>query len=121
MGIQWLIFVLLQITFSQQTVKKSENFRSSPVLIFPTPPFPAVWNLYATLQDLFLAGSETTSTTTEWAVLFLLRDRDVLLKAQREIDAVVTRDERSVGGRGGGRERSGVNSVRVVLLGDILF
>ncbi|XP_043242079.1 cytochrome P450 2L1-like [Amphibalanus amphitrite] len=53
-----------------------------------------VWNLYATLQDLFLAGSETTSTTTEWAVLFLLRDRAILEKAQREIAAVVALGER---------------------------
>ena len=48
-----------------------------------------VENLEGTLLDLFMAGSETTSTTLSWAVLFMIRYPDVQRKVQEEIDTVV--------------------------------
>ena len=46
-------------------------------------------NLKVTLFDLFLAGSETTSTTLTWAVLFMVRYPEVQRKVQEELDEVV--------------------------------
>ncbi|KAG0547503.1 hypothetical protein BDA96_01G085900 [Sorghum bicolor] len=45
--------------------------------------------IIALCANLFLAGTETTSTTTEWAMSLLLNHPDVLKKAQAEIDAAV--------------------------------
>uniref|UniRef100_A0A0D9X6U6 Cytochrome P450 n=1 Tax=Leersia perrieri TaxID=77586 RepID=A0A0D9X6U6_9ORYZ len=41
------------------------------------------------MQNLFGAGTETTSTTTEWAISLLLNHPETLKKAQAEIDASV--------------------------------
>ena len=41
------------------------------------------------LLDLFLAGSETTSTTLLWAILFLLHHPDVQDKLHAELDEIV--------------------------------
>ena len=46
-------------------------------------------NLAANLLDLFLAGSETTSTTLTWAVLYMVRYPEVQLKVQQELDSVI--------------------------------
>ncbi|KAL6593911.1 hypothetical protein ACP70R_048812 [Stipagrostis hirtigluma subsp. patula] len=43
----------------------------------------------ALVANLLGAGTETTSTTTEWAMALLLNHPDVLKKAQEEIDAQV--------------------------------
>ncbi|AQK53317.1 Putative cytochrome P450 superfamily protein [Zea mays] len=43
-------------------------------------------------QNLFTAGTDTTSSTVEWALAELIRHPDVLRKAQQELDAVVGRD-----------------------------
>ena len=48
-------------------------------------------NYLKTLFDLFLAGSETTSTTLTYAVLFMLHDPEPWKKAQAELDEVVGR------------------------------
>ena len=42
-----------------------------------------------TLIDLFIAGSETTSTTLTWAVLYMIREPDVQSKVEAELEAVV--------------------------------
>ena len=42
-----------------------------------------------TLVDVFLAGSETTSTTLTWAVLYMARYPEVQSKVQEELDKVV--------------------------------
>ena len=44
------------------------------------------------IVDLFVAGSETTSTTIRWSVLYLINNPDVLAKVQKEIDEVVPKD-----------------------------
>ncbi|XP_014674914.1 PREDICTED: cytochrome P450 2U1-like, partial [Priapulus caudatus] len=41
--------------------------------------------------DLFLAGTETTSTTMRWAMLFMLKHQDVCRKVQAEIDDIIGR------------------------------
>ena len=46
-------------------------------------------NLANTLFDLFLAGSETTSTTLTWAALYMIRYPQVQKKVQDELDRVV--------------------------------
>ena len=40
------------------------------------------------MKNLFAAGTETTSTTTEWAMTLLLNHPEALRKAQTEVDAV---------------------------------
>ncbi|XP_062207491.1 cytochrome P450 81Q32-like [Phragmites australis] len=53
---------------------------------------PAVYTdtfIAALVFNLLGAGTETTSTTTEWAMALLLNHPDVLKKAQEEIDAHV--------------------------------
>ncbi|XP_047486302.1 cytochrome P450 2L1-like [Penaeus chinensis] len=44
------------------------------------------------LGDLFVAGSETTSSTIRWAIYYLAKYPEVQAKVQREIDSVVPRD-----------------------------
>jgi len=43
-------------------------------------------------QNLFTAGTDTTSSTVEWALAELIRHKDVLAQAQRELDDVVGKD-----------------------------
>ncbi|XP_070534293.1 cytochrome P450 2U1-like [Ptychodera flava] len=45
--------------------------------------------MVVTLSDLFTAGTETTSTTLKWGLLYLCLQTDVQQKAQEEIDRVV--------------------------------
>ncbi|XP_028818308.1 cytochrome P450 2J6-like [Denticeps clupeoides] len=47
------------------------------------------YNLVRNSLDLFLAGTETTSTTLGWALLFLVKYPDVQEKVQAEIDSVI--------------------------------
>ncbi|XP_066271771.1 cytochrome P450 2J4-like [Branchiostoma lanceolatum] len=44
------------------------------------------------ISDLFVAGSETTSTTLSWALLYMVLYPEVQQKVQQEIDSVVGRD-----------------------------
>ena len=46
-------------------------------------------SLKVNLFDLFLAGSETTSTTLTWAVLYMVRYPEVQARLQQELDSVV--------------------------------
>ncbi|XP_063746919.1 cytochrome P450 2J6-like [Eleginops maclovinus] len=46
-------------------------------------------NLVASTWDLFLAGSETTSTTLRWAFLFMAKYPEIQAKVQAEIDSVI--------------------------------
>ncbi len=39
-------------------------------------------NLVATMLDLFIAGSETTSTTLTWSVLYMARHPDIQHRVQ---------------------------------------
>ncbi|KAL2345165.1 hypothetical protein Fmac_006450 [Flemingia macrophylla] len=44
------------------------------------------------ILEIFLAGSETTSSTIEWAMTELLCNRECLVKAKKELDQVVGRE-----------------------------
>ena len=48
--------------------------------------------LIQVVNDFFLAGTETTSTTLRWALLYMMKYADVQERVQEEIDAVVGRD-----------------------------
>ena len=47
--------------------------------------------LVCVIFDLFLAGSETTSTTLMWAVINMMRNEEVQKRVQDELDTVVGR------------------------------
>lgn len=49
-------------------------------------------DIKALLLNLFTAGTDTTSSTVEWALAELIRHPDVLTQAQHEIDDVVGKD-----------------------------
>ncbi|XP_056379799.1 cytochrome P450 2D17-like [Hyla sarda] len=49
-------------------------------------------NLLMTTYDLFGAGTETTSTTLRWALLYMILYPDVQSKVQEEIDQVIGRE-----------------------------
>uniref|UniRef100_UPI0037E9C2B2 cytochrome P450 2J2-like n=1 Tax=Semicossyphus pulcher TaxID=241346 RepID=UPI0037E9C2B2 len=46
-------------------------------------------NLVLCCLDLFLAGSETTSKTLQWGLVYLVNNRHIQDKVQAEIDAVI--------------------------------
>ncbi|OWA53859.1 Cytochrome P450 2U1 [Hypsibius exemplaris] len=48
--------------------------------------------LLSSLFDLFIAGSETTSTTTLWAFVYMIENPEVMWKVQAEIDQNIGRD-----------------------------
>uniref|UniRef100_A0A8C3XP38 Uncharacterized protein n=1 Tax=Chelydra serpentina TaxID=8475 RepID=A0A8C3XP38_CHESE len=49
-------------------------------------------NLRLVTTELFTAGTETTSTTLRWALLYMLLHPDIQYKVQEEIDKVIGRD-----------------------------
>ena len=49
--------------------------------------------LLGSLFDLFLAGTDTTSTTTIWAMVFMIENPDVMRKVQEEIDNNIGRQK----------------------------
>ncbi|XP_075689727.1 cytochrome P450 2D17-like isoform X2 [Rhinoderma darwinii] len=51
-------------------------------------------NLLVTTYDLFSAGTETTSTTLRWALLYMILYPDVQSKVQEEIDQVIGRERK---------------------------
>lgn len=44
------------------------------------------------MQNLFTAGTDTSSSTTEWAIAELIRHPKMMAQVQQELDAVVGRD-----------------------------
>nr|XP_038952619.1 cytochrome P450 2C55 isoform X2 [Rattus norvegicus] len=53
-----------------------------------------IQSLVATVTDVFVAGSETTSTTLRYGLLLLLKHTEVTAKVQEEIDHVIGRHRR---------------------------
>ncbi|XP_041862608.1 cytochrome P450 2J2-like [Melanotaenia boesemani] len=57
-------------------------------------------NLVLCCLDLFLAGSETTSKTLQWGLIYLIKDPHIQDKVQAEIDRVIGRSRQpSMGDR----------------------
>jgi len=48
--------------------------------------------LLFTLRDLYLAGTETSATTLQWALIFLANHSEIQERLHAEIDSVVPRD-----------------------------
>nr|XP_043635428.1 flavonoid 3'-monooxygenase-like [Erigeron canadensis] len=53
---------------------------------------PSYIEIKALLLNLFIAGTDTTSNTVEWAIAELIRQPDLLKRAQEEMDSVVGQD-----------------------------
>ncbi|CAL0323001.1 unnamed protein product [Lupinus luteus] len=51
-------------------------------------------NIKAILQDIFLAGGETSATTIDWAMAEMIRDPRVMKKAQAEVRKVFNEKEK---------------------------
>ncbi len=48
-----------------------------------------------TLMDLFLAGSDTTAATMDWAVMWICKHPKVATTMKEEIDSVIGKDRMS--------------------------
>ena len=48
--------------------------------------------LLSLLLDMFMAGSETTSNTLEFSMLYMIKYPEVQKKVQKEMDSVVGRN-----------------------------
>ncbi|XP_072263500.1 cytochrome P450 2B19-like [Pyxicephalus adspersus] len=46
-------------------------------------------NLIAVVNDLFVAGMETTTTTLRWAILLMMKYPEIQKKVQNEIDSII--------------------------------
>ncbi|GLJ32451.1 hypothetical protein SUGI_0652940 [Cryptomeria japonica] len=51
-------------------------------------------DMKALLLDLFTAGTDTSSSTVEWAITELIRHPHIMEKCQRELDSVVGRERK---------------------------
>ncbi|MED6273751.1 hypothetical protein CHARACLAT_009690 [Characodon lateralis] len=49
-------------------------------------------NLFATVMNLFIAGTETTSSTIRYALSVLIKHKNIQEKMQKEIDTVIGRE-----------------------------
>ncbi|XP_038045220.1 cytochrome P450 2J5-like [Patiria miniata] len=49
-------------------------------------------NLVSVINDLFVAGTDTTATTLRWGLLYMVLNPDIQQRVQQEIDAVVGRN-----------------------------
>ena len=56
----------------------------------------SVGNMRRVILDLFFAGSETTSTTLDWAFLYMAEFPEVQRRCQQEIEEVVTQSVKTV-------------------------
>lgn len=82
---------------------KDENFSGKPVFnnfrkeqIVQCDKFTTEEQLVMTTVDLFVAGSDTTSSTFRWALLFLLTYPDIQQKLQNELDTVPVDEGESI-------------------------
>ena len=52
----------------------------------------SIFNLHKDVADLFIAGTETTSTTLKWALLYMITNEKIQRKVQEELDTVIGPD-----------------------------
>ncbi|QCE13991.1 flavonoid 3'-monooxygenase [Vigna unguiculata] len=71
---------LLSILLSLQTVKDDDGNHLTHT------------EIKALLLNMFTAGTDTSSSTTEWAIAELMRNPRILAQVQQELDTVVGRD-----------------------------
>ena len=45
-------------------------------------------NILRVIEDLFIAGSESTSTSLDWTILYMIEYPEIQKKCQEEIEAV---------------------------------
>jgi len=73
-------------TFNDCYIKKMRQNVSNPLSSFHGSQGDA--NFKAVLFDLFIAGSDTTSVTLNWAILFMIMHPDIQKKVHQELDGV---------------------------------
>ena len=49
-------------------------------------------SLLNTMLDFFIAGSDTTSTSLVWSILYMIQHPEIQTKVQEELDRVCGRD-----------------------------
>ncbi|KAG8544362.1 hypothetical protein GDO81_022613 [Engystomops pustulosus] len=70
-------------TFIETIVAKQEKERTNKDTLFHDD------NVLATVLDLVMAGTETTSTTLQWGILLMMKYPEVQKKVQRELHSVL--------------------------------
>ncbi|XP_078497267.1 cytochrome P450 2D17-like [Lissotriton helveticus] len=71
--------------FIDALLVEMEKTKDSPSNIF------CLDNLIFTTSDLFVAGTETTSTTLRWGLLYMILYQDIQSEVHKEIDTVIGR------------------------------
>ena len=74
--------------------KSSLHCSKSDIIVILTVSLPPDEQLIRIVKDFFMAGSETTSTTIQWACLFFLERPDVQVRMRKEIEEVVGTNRR---------------------------
>ena len=62
-------------------IKESKNVSNDPAF--------SKTNMLRSIVDLFQAGTETTSTTCRWIILYLIKYPEIQKKCQKELDLIV--------------------------------
>ncbi|XP_069591529.1 cytochrome P450 2W1-like [Ranitomeya imitator] len=70
-------------TFIETIVAKQEEERTNKDTLFHED------NVLATVLDLVMAGTETTSTTVQWGILLMMKYPEIQRKVQKEIHSVL--------------------------------
>ena len=75
-------------TYSENNIRDFTDCCLKQIAQSDENPQAAASNLRQILFDLFMAGSETTSSNLQWVVYYMVKYPDIQRKVQTEIDAV---------------------------------